>query len=134
MMGGWEGFKSDTDGVPDRIWRTLVADRDQNGDFPSSLYQRACLRCFEIADTFKNGYLNVGELLTANSEMLRNYLSRVRNVTWNRRFFTTELPDSVLFQEDMRKNTKRQHMSGLSADTSLNSKLEMGDDGTKRST
>lgn len=86
-MGGWEGFKRNTDSVPDPIWRTLVADRDQDGQVPPSWYQRACLRCLEVADTFNNGDLNVGELLQGDSEMLRKYLVRVRNVTWNRRFF-----------------------------------------------
>ncbi|OHF04070.1 hypothetical protein CORC01_00409 [Colletotrichum orchidophilum] len=99
QMGGWEGFKRDTNSVPDRIWRTLVADRDQNGHIPPSWYQRACLRCLEIADTFNNGDLNVSELLMGKSEMLQKYLSRVRNVTWNRRFFTTELPDSETLRE-----------------------------------
>ncbi|KAI1212937.1 heterokaryon incompatibility protein-domain-containing protein [Annulohypoxylon truncatum] len=87
-MGGWQGFKRDTDSVPDPIWRTLVADRDQYGRVPPSWYQRACLRCLEMADTFNNGDLNVGELLQGHSDMLRKYLTRVRNVTWNRRFFT----------------------------------------------
>lgn len=85
--GGWKGFKRDTDSVPDPIWRTLVADRDEHGQVPPSWYQRACLRCLEIADTFNNGDLNVGELLQGHSEMLRKYLMRMRNVTWNRRFF-----------------------------------------------
>ncbi|KXH36165.1 hypothetical protein CNYM01_12081 [Colletotrichum nymphaeae SA-01] len=133
MMGGWEGFRSDTDSVPDRIWRTLVADRDQNGDLPPSWYRRACFRCLEIADTFNNGDLNVGELLTEKSEMLRKYLSRVRNVTWNRRFFTTELPVSDLFQKGTRKNTEGQYMSGASTATSPESKAETGDDDIKRS-
>lgn len=89
-MGGWNGFKRDINGVEDRIWRTLVADRDQDGHAPPSWYQRACLRCLEMADMFNNGDLNVGELLMGHSEMLRKYLMRVRNVTWNRRFFSTK--------------------------------------------
>jgi hypothetical protein len=86
-MGGWTGIKENAASVPDRIWRTLVADRDPDGQIPPTWYQRACLRCLEIADTFNNGDLNVGELLQGHSEMLRKYLTRVRNVTWNRRFF-----------------------------------------------
>lgn len=87
-MGQWTGFEKNTDSVPDPIWRTLVAERDQHGQVPPSWYQRACLRCLEIADTFNNGDLNVGELLQGNSEMLRKYLTHVRNVTCNRRFFS----------------------------------------------
>jgi hypothetical protein len=94
-MGGWNGFDQDTDGVPDPIWRTLVADRDQQGRVPPSWYQRACLRCLEIADTYNNGDLNVGELLQGDAGMLRQYLERVRNVTWNRRFFTAEAIEQV---------------------------------------
>ncbi|RSL63216.1 hypothetical protein CEP54_005312 [Fusarium duplospermum] len=87
-MGKWRGFRKDTDSVPDPIWRTLVADRSHNGQVPPSWYQRACLRCLEIADVFNNGDLNIGEILQGHSEMLRKYLTRVRNVTWNRTFFT----------------------------------------------
>jgi hypothetical protein len=49
------------------------------------------LRCLEIADTSNNGDLNVGELLQGQSEMLRKYLTRMRNVTWNRKFFTATM-------------------------------------------
>ncbi|RSL74024.1 hypothetical protein CEP53_000582 [Fusarium sp. AF-6] len=92
-MGKWPGFGKDTDSVPDPIWRTLVADRNHNGQVPPSWYQRACLRCLEIADVFNNGDLNIGEILQGHSEMLRKYLTRVRNVTWNRRFFTATVQD-----------------------------------------
>jgi len=88
-MGSWEGIKNNPR-VPDKIWRTLVADRDPDGQTPPTWYQRACLRCLEIADNFNNGDLNVGELLQGQSEMLRKYLIRVRNITWNRRFFTAK--------------------------------------------
>ncbi|KAI1457590.1 heterokaryon incompatibility protein-domain-containing protein [Annulohypoxylon moriforme] len=90
-MGGWKGFKRDTLSVPDPIWRTLVADRDQNGHVPPSWYQRACLRCLEVTDTLSNGDLNIGELLQGHSDMLRQYLMRVRNVTWNRLFFNATI-------------------------------------------
>lgn len=86
QMGSWKGIQQH-DSVPDEIWRTLVADRDPDGQIPPTWYQRACMRCLEIADTFNNGDLNVGELLQGHSEMLRKYLTRVRNVTWNRTFF-----------------------------------------------
>ncbi|KAI0887360.1 heterokaryon incompatibility protein-domain-containing protein [Annulohypoxylon maeteangense] len=91
-MLGWEGFKRDTVSVPDIIWRTLVADRDQGGHVPPLWYQKACLRCLEIADKFNNGYLNIGQLLQDQSDMVRKYLTRVRNVTWNRCFFTADIP------------------------------------------
>lgn len=90
-MGSWEGIGKSDDSVPDKIWRTLVADRDPKGDIPPSWYQRACLRCLEVADTFNNGDINVGELLQGHSEMLRKYLTRVRSITWNRSFFTATM-------------------------------------------
>ncbi|KAM6511029.1 hypothetical protein FSOLCH5_011476 [Fusarium solani] len=93
-MGKWPGFGKDTDSVPDPIWRTLVADRNHNGQVPPPWYQRACLRCLEIADVFNNGDLNIGEILQGHSEMLRKYLTRVRNVTWNRRFFTATVQET----------------------------------------
>lgn len=90
-MGGWTGINKDTAGVPDKIWRTLVADRDPDGQIPPTWYQRACMRCLELADTFNNGDLNIGELLTGNSELIRKYLTRVRHITWNRRFFEASM-------------------------------------------
>jgi hypothetical protein len=99
-MGSWSGISANVTRVPDKIWRTLVADRDPDGQSPPSWYQRACLRCLEIADTYNNGDLNMGELLQGPSGMLRKYLTRMRNVTWNRRFFTattTRPADQSLF-------------------------------------
>ncbi|RGP64285.1 ankyrin and het domain [Fusarium sporotrichioides] len=87
-MIGWEGFQRDSNSVPSEVWRTLVADRDFEGRIAPSWYQRACLRCLEIAHMFSNGDLNVGEILQGHSDMLLKYLRRVQNVTWNRRFFT----------------------------------------------
>ena len=92
-MGGWTGLKPGTTSVPDAIWRTLVADRDDSGKMPPSWYKRACLRCLEIADRFNDGDLNIGEALHGPSEMLRKYLTRVRNITRNRRFFTANRQD-----------------------------------------
>ena len=83
---GWE--KKDTAEfrtVPDRVWRTLVADRGLDGKNPPSWYHRACLRCL-VQDT-PNGHINTQALL--NSEpppprMFENFLKRVQAVTWNR--------------------------------------------------
>lgn len=86
-IGGWPGISKSPESVPDHIWRTLIADRDSEGQIPPAWYQRACLRCLEIADTFNHGDLNVGQLLQGPSDMLRGYLTRVRNITWNRKFF-----------------------------------------------
>lgn len=89
-MLGWRGFGRGNGDVPGSVWRTLVADRGRDGRMAPPWYQRACLRCLEVADRFNDGDLNIGELLQGHSQMLREYLIRVRNVTWNRRFFVAE--------------------------------------------
>jgi hypothetical protein len=86
-MGGWTGIVNNNSSVPDKIWRTLIADRDFDGQVPPTWYQRVCLRCLDIANAFNNGDLNIGQLLKEHSEILHPYLKRVRNVTWNRKFF-----------------------------------------------
>lgn len=93
QMAGWTGIEKNTT-VPDKVWRTLIVDRDSEGQIAPTWYQRACLRCLEIADTFNNGDLNIGQLLQQDSEMLRIYLRRVRRVTWNRKFFTATRKDT----------------------------------------
>lgn len=105
-MAGWMGWKENTTRVPDQIWRTLVADRDAEGRHPPVWYQRACLRCLEVADKYNNGDLNVGELLQGHSDILRKYLTRVRNVTWNRVFFTTAAKPSVPVGESAGENNE----------------------------
>ncbi|KAI6773008.1 hypothetical protein HG530_003966 [Fusarium avenaceum] len=95
-MMGWEGFQRDSNSVPSGVWRTLVADRDLDGRVAPSWYQRACLRCLEIAHMFNNGDLNIGEILQGHSDMLVKYLKRVQNVTWNRRFFTAVGCESLI--------------------------------------
>lgn len=75
----------------DQVWRTLIADRDADGEVPPTWYQRVCMRCLDMADMFYNGDLNIGQLLHQDSEMLRIYLTRVRNTTWNRRFFRASM-------------------------------------------
>ncbi|PWY63832.1 HET-domain-containing protein [Aspergillus eucalypticola CBS 122712] len=85
-LGGWEGIDSGPKAVPARIWRTLIADRTSNGLSPPLWYQRACLRSLEIADMFSGGDLNTGQL-SDEVVFARDYLRRVREVTWNRCFF-----------------------------------------------
>ncbi|KAK6518738.1 hypothetical protein TWF506_005877 [Arthrobotrys conoides] len=93
-MGGWPGIENMQDNaeyVPDKIWRTLVANKDTKGRVPPTWYQRACLRCLEIADNFNGGDLNVGQLLQGGSGMMHEYLTRVRTTIWNRCFFTARI-------------------------------------------
>ena len=88
-LGGWKGDAQRNRTVPDRIWRTLIADRDLTKQRPPLWYQRACMRSLEIADSLSNGDLNTTQL-SNDLSFLRDYLRRVRDVTWNRCFFNAE--------------------------------------------
>jgi hypothetical protein len=75
--------------APDKLWRTLVADRGADGRNPPSLYHRACLHCL-VNDT-PNGHINTRELLGKTQEdITRDYLKRVQAVTWNRVFLEAD--------------------------------------------
>ncbi|TGJ63955.1 hypothetical protein EYR41_010038 [Orbilia oligospora] len=68
-MGGWSGIENAREGasVSERIWRTLVANKDARGQVAPTWYQRACFRCLELADNFNGGDLNVGQLRESHS-------------------------------------------------------------------
>jgi hypothetical protein len=115
QMGRWTGIKNNPGSVPDKIWRTLIADRDPEGQIPPTWYQRACLRCLEMADTFNNGDLNIGQLLKGNSEMLRAYLTRVRNTIWNRKFFTADKSGGT--ENDRQNEVTSDHLPKMNEDS-----------------
>ncbi|RYP74498.1 hypothetical protein DL771_002972 [Monosporascus sp. 5C6A] len=72
--------------VPDRVWRTLVADRDPDGKLPPSWYKRACLRCL-VNDT-PNGHIATKDILERSPPgIMPDYIKRVQAVTWNRVVF-----------------------------------------------
>ena len=80
---GWKEGSSVVHTVPDRVWRTLVADRGPDGKNPPHLYHRACLRC--LVKGTPNGHINTEKLLAAEPpEPIKGYLRRVQAVTWNR--------------------------------------------------
>ncbi|KAG4418115.1 hypothetical protein IFR04_008776 [Cadophora malorum] len=88
--GGW--VNHDVEEVveaPDKLWRTLVADRGPDGQNPPSWYHRACLQCL-VMDT-SNGHINCKELLNQKqTSMVTDFLRRVSNVTWNRKFIEAD--------------------------------------------
>ncbi|KAJ6016350.1 hypothetical protein N7540_010941 [Penicillium herquei] len=90
-LGGWQGFEHQDpeEGVPDIIWRTLVADRDPHGDKPPLWYRRACWLSLELADIFNNGDLSTLEL-SQDSVLIQKFLRRVQDVTSNRSFFAVD--------------------------------------------
>jgi Heterokaryon incompatibility protein (HET) len=83
---GWERSESgEFTTVPDKVWRTLVADRGSDGKNPPSWYHRACLRCL-VQDT-PNGHINTQVILNSEPpppKIIENFLKRVQAVTWNR--------------------------------------------------
>jgi hypothetical protein len=81
-MGGWiPGSPT----VPERLWRTLVADRGPNNTEPPSWYHRACLHCLEQCGT--NGDIDTTAILNQPkcSHIVADFLRRVQSVIWNRR-------------------------------------------------
>lgn len=91
VMGGWDdpedlGNETVPDAVPDKLWRTLVADRSPEGDNPPSWYHRACLNCF--ASSTSTGDIDSGALIAnpRSSSIMTKFLRRVQSVVWNRKF------------------------------------------------
>ncbi|KAH7091425.1 heterokaryon incompatibility protein-domain-containing protein [Paraphoma chrysanthemicola] len=89
--GGWKNYGRDLTKVPDKLWRTLVADRNAEGDNPPPWYHRAALHCMALADN--NGDIATHELLDPGTyahdkqpQIVTEYLKRVQAVSWNRKF------------------------------------------------
>ncbi|KAF2187575.1 hypothetical protein K469DRAFT_737786 [Zopfia rhizophila CBS 207.26] len=89
--GGWKTDRGDLVKVPDKLWRTLVADRDPEGENPPPWYHRAALHFMTLADNL--GHIATIELLdheiTPDGKLpyiVAEYLKRVQAVTWNRKF------------------------------------------------
>ncbi|KAL8708720.1 MAG: hypothetical protein Q9220_006445 [cf. Caloplaca sp. 1 TL-2023] len=90
-MGDWsEPDGQSNNDVPDKLWRTLVADRGPNGDNPPNWYQRACLECFAASTT--SGDIDTGALIAdyRSPSHVVQFLKRVRSVVWNRVFVTSK--------------------------------------------
>lgn len=71
---------------PEEFWRTLVANRNHNGDEPPPFYPRACREVFQ---DFVDDTLDTSTILTKGSTIITNFLSRVQAVIWNRRLMRT---------------------------------------------
>ncbi|CAI9637772.1 unnamed protein product [Alternaria burnsii] len=80
--------------VPDSLWRTLVADRTENGNNLPEWYKRACLHCLEDSRFVNSqGDLNTNRSLsdTPLDTMTSKYLERAKSVIWRRRFIQLKL-------------------------------------------
>jgi hypothetical protein len=90
-MGGWCYSLQDdahpVEKVPDALWRTLVANRDHNGQTPEPYYRRACLYSLQQEDA--SGDVDIADLMNKidSPEEVVNFLKRVQEVVWNRKAF-----------------------------------------------
>src|SRR6202000_2634839 len=90
-MGGWYDFPAaDTrTTVPDRLWRTLVADRGANGTSPPSWYHRACLHLLSQY-TGLDGDVDVSALMPRGlPSIVVKFVKRVESVIRGRQFLLT---------------------------------------------
>lgn len=85
---GWAG---PSDPIPDRFWRTLVADRGSEGHKPPPAYfPLACKWVFEQRGT--DGDVNTNEILTSRRcpSIAVEFLRRIQLVIWGRRLILSE--------------------------------------------
>lgn len=70
---------------PDKLWKTLVAERDDHAENPPPWSETAADLC--LKDPSPNGHINTRELLRKRqSSWVRKFLKRVQQVIWNRSF------------------------------------------------
>jgi hypothetical protein len=114
-MGGWKRPDPDVlevPKVPDELWRTLVADRDPNGNNPPPWYPRACQIC--MAHTTVNGDLDIRKLIEGGKpDIMVRFLKRVECVIWNRKFIQSELKTF----EDIAGKTIEKRLFGLAPES-----------------
>ncbi|KAH6722902.1 hypothetical protein BKA61DRAFT_585469 [Leptodontidium sp. MPI-SDFR-AT-0119] len=84
-----KGTKMEQKCLEEMYWRTLVVDRDSAGNLPPRWYSLACNNAHELC---LDGGLNTTKLLEELveegkeiSSKLKEFLRRVKAVTWNRR-------------------------------------------------
>lgn len=84
-----ENKKLTQDWVPDELCRTLVADRNPEGENAPRWYLRACRHAIALRSL--NGNINTETLIENDREsIVIEFLKRVRDVTWNRMLFRSE--------------------------------------------
>ena len=86
FLDGCEARQNTPSKVWDRLWRTLVANRDANGDPAPSRFGPVFFSLFRRI--LKMRSLDTVEILDEDPEdNTAEFLKRVRDVTWNRRVF-----------------------------------------------
>ena len=77
------------DEVPDKLWRTLVADCGTHGEKPPHCY-RSSLAC-AINRRNTNGDIHTAELIRQGQPTrMVEFLKRSQDVTWNRKLFLSK--------------------------------------------
>ncbi|KAK5725193.1 hypothetical protein LTR17_013145 [Elasticomyces elasticus] len=102
-MLGWKRGQDAKEELKDDIWRPLVADRGFNGTNPPNLWRKSC------ADILMNhtdgGSINIPMIeRKATLPQTKNFLKRMRQVTWNRRFLEVTLDE--VYREALRSDDK----------------------------
>ena len=76
--------------VPSQLWQTLVASRGPQGTAMPTFYRRACQHV--MANHTLNGHIKLDSLLSSSvTGHVKDYLERVRVVTWNRLFVEADV-------------------------------------------
>ena len=94
LGGPFKAKSQDVTELPEQLWRTLIADRGREGMQSSSLYRRAC--GYILRKLSRNGHINIDKLLHRETGYVKEYLERVRAVTWNRSFIEGVLNHSFI--------------------------------------
>ncbi|KAH8665930.1 heterokaryon incompatibility protein-domain-containing protein [Tricladium varicosporioides] len=91
VMGGfdpWYDAGAPLPAIPDRLWRTLVADRDKSGHKPPYWYYLAAVYCLSAVVKTNAPYFDTTILPSdSRSDSVLHFLERVQSVVWGRRFF-----------------------------------------------
>jgi hypothetical protein len=86
QIAGWD-HTADVNNIPDQLWRTLVADRTSTSKKAPSWWRRACMHALS---KHTNGDLRTSQLMnnhTLPKIVREDFLKRVQEVVWNRKFF-----------------------------------------------
>jgi hypothetical protein len=107
-LGGLSSHPKTQEDLPDRLWRTLVADRGPEGAIAPTWYRRACLGCLQLY-LGSSGDLNTDQFDTYSDtpEAMKAFISRVRSVVWKRKFFLTR------GKSETRNRAKKEPLFGL---------------------
>jgi hypothetical protein len=80
--------------LPDAIWRTLCADRDERGDPATSSFRVGMLELLQTNVLESTSSIDIEDLLENElPEHVRRYLNVVRDTVWNRRTFRSQPND-----------------------------------------